>query len=183
MVLTTPANRDGQPWEHINKGTYGYESYCLGARVCRHGVCGLPGTVGPRGDGVEPHAAKVKAINSGRSAIKEPNLDQLVSDGVASGRLRATQEGGPLVATADISLICVGTPSAADGGQNLTYLRNVASEIGRGLRQTNQLPRGGGPQHPVPRHHPRYSSGTSGRALGPTRRSRFRPGQQPGIHA
>src|SRR6185437_489724 len=88
--------------------------------------------------GVEPHAAKVKAINSGRSAIKEPNLDQLVSDGVASGRLRATQEGGPLIATADVSLICVGTPSAADGGQNLSYLRKVASEIGGGLRQAKQ---------------------------------------------
>ena len=88
--------------------------------------------------GVEPHAAKVEAINSGRSPIKEPNLDQLVSDGVASGRLRATQEGAPVVSTADVSLICVGTPSAADGGQNLSYLRKVASEIGGGLRQANQ---------------------------------------------
>src|ERR1700682_5747899 len=88
--------------------------------------------------GVEPHAAKVEAINSGRSAIKEPNLDQLVSEGVASGRLRATQDGAPLIPTADVSLICVGTPSAADGGQNLSYLRNVASEIGSGLRQANQ---------------------------------------------
>jgi GDP-mannose 6-dehydrogenase len=88
--------------------------------------------------GVEPHAAKVEAINSGRSPIKEPNLDQLVSDGVASGRLRATQDGASVVPTADVSLICVGTPSAADGGQNLSYLRKVASEIGGGLRQAKQ---------------------------------------------
>lgn len=83
--------------------------------------------------GVEPHQAKVDAINSGRSPIREPNLDKLVSQGVASGRLRATHDGVPVIPTADISLICVGTPSAADGGQNLTYLRNVATEIGRGL--------------------------------------------------
>ena len=53
---------------------------------------------------------------------------------VASGRLKATQDGASVIANADISLICVGTPSAADGGQNLNYLRNVAIEIGRGLR-------------------------------------------------
>lgn len=88
--------------------------------------------------GVEPHAAKVEAINSGRSAIKEPNLNSLVSDIVAKGKLRATQDGASAVPTADISLICVGTPSAADGGQNLTYLRNVAVEIGRGLKQADR---------------------------------------------
>jgi GDP-mannose 6-dehydrogenase len=85
--------------------------------------------------GVEPHRAKVDAINSGVSPIREPGLDQLVSEGVASGRLKAIQSGAAAVATADVSLICVGTPSAADGGQNLTYLRNVAMEIGSGLKQ------------------------------------------------
>ena len=85
--------------------------------------------------GVEPHKAKVDAINSGRSPIREPDLDKLVSEGVASGRLKATQDGGSAVPSADVSLICVGTPSAADGGQNLTYLRNVALEIGNGLKQ------------------------------------------------
>ncbi len=84
--------------------------------------------------GIEPNLAKVEAINAGSSAIKEPSLDALVRESVASGRLRATQEGANEVPAADISLICVGTPSAADGGQNLTYLRNVAAEIGKGLR-------------------------------------------------
>ena len=85
--------------------------------------------------GVEPHRAKVDAINAGRSPIREPNLEELIHKVVASGRLKATQDGASVIANADISLICVGTPSAADGGQNLNYLRNVATEIGRGLRQ------------------------------------------------
>jgi GDP-mannose 6-dehydrogenase len=84
--------------------------------------------------GVEPSQAKVEAINAGRSAIREPGLDRMVADAIASGKLRATQDGSSVVAPADVSLICVGTPSAADGGPNLTYLRNVANEIGRGLR-------------------------------------------------
>ena len=53
--------------------------------------------------GVEPHKAKVDAINSGRSPIREPNLDKLVSEGVASGRLTATQDGGSAVPSADVA--------------------------------------------------------------------------------
>src|SRR2546422_7497927 len=86
--------------------------------------------------GVEPNAMKVEALNAGRSAIKEPGLDALVSETVANGRLRARQDGVSLVPWADVSLICVGTPAAADGSQVLEYLHNVATEIGRGLRET-----------------------------------------------
>jgi GDP-mannose 6-dehydrogenase len=88
--------------------------------------------------GVEPHKAKVEAINAGHSAVKEPGLDELVSSMVVSGKLKATQDGASVVPTADISLICVGTPSAADGGQNLSYLKNVAAEIGCGLKSANR---------------------------------------------
>ena len=53
---------------------------------------------------------------------------------VAAGRLRATQDCGSLVSWADLSLICVGTPSTVDGGPMLDSVRNVAITIGRGLR-------------------------------------------------
>ncbi|MGE3539041.1 MAG: nucleotide sugar dehydrogenase [Candidatus Tectimicrobiota bacterium] len=86
--------------------------------------------------GVEPHLTKVEALNAGHSVIKEPGLDHLVSQMVKTGRLRATQDGVPLVPWADISLICVGTPAATDGSPMLEYVRNVAMDIGRGLRAT-----------------------------------------------
>ena len=85
--------------------------------------------------GVEPNLTKVEALNAGHSAIKEPGLDTLVSQMVGMGRLRATQDGVPLIPWADISLICVGTPAAADGSPVLDYVRNVAMDIGRGLRE------------------------------------------------
>jgi len=88
--------------------------------------------------GIEPNASKVAAINSGRSAVKEPDLDALVSQAVGMGRLCATHEGASVIAWADVSLICVGTPSAADGSPVLDYLRAVAGEIGRGLRETSR---------------------------------------------
>src|SRR3954463_13275375 len=51
--------------------------------------------------GVEPHQAKVDAINAGRSPIREPGLDALIAEVVASGRLKATQNGAGVVPTAD----------------------------------------------------------------------------------
>jgi GDP-mannose 6-dehydrogenase len=86
--------------------------------------------------GVEPNLNKVEALNAGHSAIKEPGLDQLVSQMVGMGRLRATQDGVSLLPWADMSLICVGTPAAADGSPILDYVCNVAMDIGRSLRET-----------------------------------------------
>ena len=86
--------------------------------------------------GVEPNLTKVEALNAGYNVIKEPGLDPLVSQMVGMGRLRATQDGVSLLPWADMSLICVGTPSAADGSPVLDYVCNVATDIGRGLRGT-----------------------------------------------
>src|SRR5712691_2880021 len=86
--------------------------------------------------GVEPNLTKVEALNAGHSVIKEPGLDPLVSQMVGMGRLRAMQDGVSLIPWADMSLICVGTPAAADGSPVLDYVRNVAMDIGRGLRDT-----------------------------------------------
>jgi GDP-mannose 6-dehydrogenase len=84
--------------------------------------------------GVEPNEAKLRALNSGHSAIKEPGLDALVCRMVTAGRLSATSDGLSLVPWADASLICVGTPSASDGAPGLDCVRNVVVDIGRGLR-------------------------------------------------
>jgi GDP-mannose 6-dehydrogenase len=88
--------------------------------------------------GVEPNLTKVRPFASGRTAIKEPGLESLVSQAVAAGRLRATQEGSRLVHWADVSLICVGTPSAPDGSPVLTHIQEVAREIGQGLKQAER---------------------------------------------
>jgi len=84
--------------------------------------------------GIDPNLTKVEAVNAGRSAIKEPGLDHLVSQTVAMGRLQARQDGISLIPWADVSLICVGTPTAADGHLMLDSVWNVTRDIGRGLR-------------------------------------------------
>ncbi len=83
--------------------------------------------------GVDPDSTKVEMISTGRSPVVEPDLEPLVRDVVSSGRLTATSD--PLVAMehADVSLVCVGTPSSPKGNTDLTYLLRAVKEIGQGL--------------------------------------------------
>jgi GDP-mannose 6-dehydrogenase len=88
--------------------------------------------------GIEPSLVKVQRVNSGYSPVKEPGVDSMLGSAVAEGRLRAVNDGIPLLPCADISLICVGTPSNADGSLMLDYVRKVAADIGAGLRHSTK---------------------------------------------
>lgn len=88
--------------------------------------------------GVELSEEKVRTFNQGRSPLKEPDLDELIQEGIAEGRLRAVTDGVEYVPWADVSLICVGTPSMADGSPMLDYIDGVAQQIGQGLRKSER---------------------------------------------
>ncbi len=85
---------------------------------------------------IEVNERKVRAFNHGHPLVQEPALQQLVEEGVRSGSLHATTDGRQFVADADISTICVGTPSGADGATELSDLERVAAQIGSGLRNS-----------------------------------------------
>jgi GDP-mannose 6-dehydrogenase len=84
--------------------------------------------------GVDVSEAKVRAINAGRSPILERGLDRLVARGVRHGRLRATSDAAEALRSAQLSMICVGTPSRRNGRANLEYVRRAVREIGAALR-------------------------------------------------
>jgi GDP-mannose 6-dehydrogenase len=84
--------------------------------------------------GVDVHAAKVNAINAGRSPIVEPGLDELLRKGAEQKQLRATTSTEEAVMNTDLSLICVGTPSRKNGSLELTYLARVCEQIGEALQ-------------------------------------------------
>jgi GDP-mannose 6-dehydrogenase len=88
--------------------------------------------------GVELSQEKVNAFNSGRSPIKEPHLDELIKKGIDNGNLKAVTDGLKYVAWGDASLICVGTPSLADGSPMLDYIKSVAEQIGTGLQTSER---------------------------------------------
>jgi GDP-mannose 6-dehydrogenase len=83
--------------------------------------------------GVDVNPVKVEIINSGKSPIVEAGIGELIAEMVAAGRLRATTDSAEAVASSDVSLVCVGTPSNANGSLDLTYVKRVCREIGEAL--------------------------------------------------
>jgi GDP-mannose 6-dehydrogenase len=88
--------------------------------------------------GVDINPLKVEMINEGRAPVIEPNLSDLVSSGVENGRLAATSDLVYAVSESELSLICVGTPSAPNGGLDTTGLERVATSLGSALPSTSR---------------------------------------------
>lgn len=86
--------------------------------------------------GVDAWPAKVRAVNSGEPPVLEPGLRELLSVQVSSGRLSATTDGAAAVRETDVSLIAVGTPSAANGSVSLDAVSRVAETIGLAMRES-----------------------------------------------
>jgi GDP-mannose 6-dehydrogenase len=88
--------------------------------------------------GVDLNQEKVQSICRGESPIIEPGLAELIQDGVASGRLRATSDAAHAIEQVEIALICVGTPSKPDGSLETMYLERVCRQIGKALRNRHR---------------------------------------------
>ncbi|MFB9721248.1 nucleotide sugar dehydrogenase [Planobispora longispora] len=83
--------------------------------------------------GVDVNQTKIDLINGGRTPVVEERIGELVAETVDSGALRATADVAEAVASTEISLVCVGTPSAPNGSLSTVYLERVSEEIGRAL--------------------------------------------------
>jgi GDP-mannose 6-dehydrogenase len=80
--------------------------------------------------GVDVHAGKVDAINSGHSPIVEAGLDERVRAVVAAGTLRATTDPAD-AAACEVAVLCIGTPSDASGAPDVTALERVCRAVGQ----------------------------------------------------
>lgn len=83
---------------------------------------------------VDPIQAKVEMINDGKSPIIEAELGEIIASVVKSGRLRATTDSGLAIRETEISIVCVGTPSQANGNLDLRYIRRICEQIGEALK-------------------------------------------------
>jgi GDP-mannose 6-dehydrogenase len=79
--------------------------------------------------GVDVDAVKVENIRAGLSPVVEPGIDELLAAAVRDGLLTATTDPVVALDRADVSLLCVGTPSMPQGGTNLAYLRRAVEDI------------------------------------------------------
>jgi GDP-mannose 6-dehydrogenase len=89
---------------------------------------------GHRVIGVDVDAGKVSALANGRPPVIEPRLDAIVDLAVRSDRLSASTVAADAVTDADITVVCVGTPSAIDGSTDLGQLSRAIGEVGDALR-------------------------------------------------
>ncbi|MFQ5612900.1 MAG: nucleotide sugar dehydrogenase [Anaerolineae bacterium] len=92
---------------------------------------------GHRVIGADVNPTKVGMIKEGHSPIIEAGLGDLLKKGVVEGRIQATTDANRAVKDSDVSFICVGTPSNANGSLNLTYVRRVSEQIGAALAAKN----------------------------------------------
>jgi GDP-mannose 6-dehydrogenase len=88
--------------------------------------------------GVDVNPTKLGIITEGKSPIVEPGVQELIANGVYSGRLSATSDTREAVLRSEMSLICVGTPSKQNGSLDLRYVVRVCEEIGEALNQKDQ---------------------------------------------
>jgi GDP-mannose 6-dehydrogenase len=79
--------------------------------------------------GVEINEEKSKIIASGRSPIHEPGVEHLLAMGIAEGHFSVVAHAQQALTDTDIAMVCVGTPSAADGSHNMSFIAEVSRQI------------------------------------------------------
>ena len=89
----------------------------------------------PRVVGIDVNAGKVEAIAAGKSPIREPGVEELIAAAHADGRVSAFREIGDQLDDADIAIVCVGTPSGADGAHNMSYIVQVTRQIAEAVNR------------------------------------------------
>ena len=84
--------------------------------------------------GIDVNETKNAQINEGRSPIVEPGLGELIREAVETERLSATSDHEQALASSDLSLVCVGTPSRPNGSLDTSHVEDVVRTIGGHLR-------------------------------------------------
>ncbi len=107
----------------------GYVGCVTGACLAKHGHDVI---------GVDVNPDKVNLINGGKCPIVEPGLAELIADVTAKNRkskgsFSATDDSALAVKQADLTMICVGTPSDQSGNVNLNGVRRCIASIAENL--------------------------------------------------
>lgn len=83
--------------------------------------------------GVDINRDKLSMLEAGHSPVIEERIGELTAQVVSRKMLTTTTDAQVAITTSDISLICVGTPSASGGGLSTAFLEQVTNEIGAAL--------------------------------------------------
>lgn len=85
--------------------------------------------------GLDIDEKKVSSLSQGKVPFFEPGLEELLKKTLAKGNLTFTTSYQTAIADADVILIMVGTPSAADGQADLKYVFAAAESMAPYLKE------------------------------------------------
>ncbi|MCY7315044.1 MAG: nucleotide sugar dehydrogenase [Rubrivivax sp.] len=84
--------------------------------------------------GVDIDRTKLELIKAGKTPVVEEGMVDLMQQVAASGLVTVTTDTQAAVLGSEISLVCVGTPSAANGSQDQGAIVRLAAQLGRALK-------------------------------------------------
>jgi len=92
-------------------------------------------SLGHRVTSVDIRQDVVDLVNRGEAPFFEPGLSDLIRQGLASGRFRASVDLAAAVEASDVSFVAVGTPSmpSAADGIDLSFVIRATEAVGRAL--------------------------------------------------
>lgn len=85
--------------------------------------------------GVDIDPTKLDLIRNGKSPVIEEGIQEVMAEVVKSGRVSVTDNARDAVRDTDLSFVCVGTPSANNGSQDLTAMRRLSEEMAEALKE------------------------------------------------
>jgi GDP-mannose 6-dehydrogenase len=90
--------------------------------------------------GIDLDPVKLDLLRRGQPPIIEEGLHDVTRAAAESGRLEVADRVDERIAACDLIFVCVGTPSAPNGSQNLAAVERVAEQIGAALKVAKGFP-------------------------------------------
>ena len=85
--------------------------------------------------GTDSDPNRVANLNEGIAYINEPRLQDLLNEGLHSGRLRFHGSNESIIQNADVVFVCVGTPQSKSGDPDLSQIDQAVISIGKNIRK------------------------------------------------
>jgi GDP-mannose 6-dehydrogenase len=89
--------------------------------------------------GVDIDPVKLDLIRNRKSPILEEGIQELMRDVVNSGRVSVTDDAMQAMRDTELSFVCVGTPSASNGSQDLTAILRLTEQLGAALKLKDEF--------------------------------------------
>jgi UDPglucose 6-dehydrogenase len=82
---------------------------------------------------------KLAKITQGNAPFHEPELQEKLQENIRTGALSCVNSTEKAVADSDLTFVCVGTPSKADGSIDLKFVTSAAQQLGKALHKKNNF--------------------------------------------